>query len=392
MTSTRTTIRSRITTIVAISAALTGATAASAAIDRKIMAVGITPSNVAGGSFFDVFVDLTVSTTQSSAPVNASMLVSLRRNGVAVPGGIATINVQLNPGAGFCGAGGCGPGCGSGYVNGVLNTMLCLEDPPGCPSGNCDCECRIPSITWEFPGQEFEPGDEITVILTPLPGSASDPTGDPNTWKTTFDGLPYFWNRQVQSVEILPPESGRPGKVDLLVSGAVIWHGVIQPSDLAFEVHLVDATGHSVASGLVGGSMSPSGDALACGGIGCGGLCGVWNGVQVDCYSFPNIWFLPCVCGGNWLFPFPDWDPSDLDGLSIVLKPAPGSLPELPGLPSDPTPICPPSDLTGDCKVNGDDLGELLGQWGPCAGCSADFDHDGDVDGNDLGELLGDWG
>lgn len=50
-----------------------------------------------------------------------------------------------------------------------------------------------------------------------------------------------------------------------------------------------------------------------------------------------------------------------------------------------------PADLNNDGVVDGEDLGELLGQWGPCDGCSADFNGDGVVDGDDLGELLANW-
>jgi hypothetical protein len=49
------------------------------------------------------------------------------------------------------------------------------------------------------------------------------------------------------------------------------------------------------------------------------------------------------------------------------------------------------ADLTGDCKVNGADLGQLLSQWGS-AGGPADFDGDGHVGGSDLGILLSNWG
>jgi hypothetical protein len=44
--------------------------------------------------------------------------------------------------------------------------------------------------------------------------------------------------------------------------------------------------------------------------------------------------------------------------------------------------------------VNGDDLGILLGAWGPCAAtgpCSADLDRNGVVDADDLGRLLAAW-
>jgi hypothetical protein len=49
-----------------------------------------------------------------------------------------------------------------------------------------------------------------------------------------------------------------------------------------------------------------------------------------------------------------------------------------------------PGDLNGDGVVNGDDLGILLGAWGPGTG-PADLNLDGSVDGNDLGILLGNW-
>lgn len=50
-----------------------------------------------------------------------------------------------------------------------------------------------------------------------------------------------------------------------------------------------------------------------------------------------------------------------------------------------------PQDLNCDGAVDGGDLGILLGEWGPCRGCSADFDGSGVVDGADLGALLGSW-
>jgi hypothetical protein len=50
-------------------------------------------------------------------------------------------------------------------------------------------------------------------------------------------------------------------------------------------------------------------------------------------------------------------------------------------------------DLNADCIVNGIDLAQLLGAWGPCASpCSADLDGNGAVDGADLAFLLARWG
>ncbi len=52
-----------------------------------------------------------------------------------------------------------------------------------------------------------------------------------------------------------------------------------------------------------------------------------------------------------------------------------------------------PADFNRSGTVDGDDLGSLLGAWGPAGPDeAADFNHDGLVDGSDLGDLLGAWG
>jgi hypothetical protein len=50
------------------------------------------------------------------------------------------------------------------------------------------------------------------------------------------------------------------------------------------------------------------------------------------------------------------------------------------------------SDLNGNGIVDGGDLGQMLGSWGPCSGCNTDLDGDGATTGSDLGLLLGAWG
>ena len=60
--------------------------------------------------------------------------------------------------------------------------------------------------------------------------------------------------------------------------------------------------------------------------------------------------------------------------------------------------VAPPTcdaDLTGDGRVDGADLGVLLGTWGPCNGagtCPADINRDGQVNGADLGLIMGSFG
>lgn len=55
-------------------------------------------------------------------------------------------------------------------------------------------------------------------------------------------------------------------------------------------------------------------------------------------------------------------------------------------------PAAPAGDLDGNGRIDGADLGILLGDWGSCRGCASDLDGDGAVSGSDLGLLLGAWG
>ncbi len=49
-------------------------------------------------------------------------------------------------------------------------------------------------------------------------------------------------------------------------------------------------------------------------------------------------------------------------------------------------------DLDGDGCIGATDLSAVLGAWGPCTNCAADFNGDGDVGAPDLAELLARWG
>ena len=49
-------------------------------------------------------------------------------------------------------------------------------------------------------------------------------------------------------------------------------------------------------------------------------------------------------------------------------------------------------NLDGNDSVDAFDLAIVLGSWGPCEGCPADFNADGVVNAADLAQLLGSWG
>jgi hypothetical protein len=61
------------------------------------------------------------------------------------------------------------------------------------------------------------------------------------------------------------------------------------------------------------------------------------------------------------------------------------------GVPDQCEVIPPVGDVNLDCFVDGADLGLLLADWGPCAGCATDMNGDGVVNGADLGLMLAAW-
>jgi hypothetical protein len=86
------------------------------------------------------------------------------------------------------------------------------------------------------------------------------------------------------------------------------------------------------------------------------------------------------------------------DELTVVLRPVPGALPELPGFPEDdeesrPAPCI--GDLDGDGFVTVDDLLEVILDFGctnPPDECPSDIDLNGVVNVNDLLLLILHWG
>lgn len=49
------------------------------------------------------------------------------------------------------------------------------------------------------------------------------------------------------------------------------------------------------------------------------------------------------------------------------------------------------ADIDGDGDIDGDDLGQLLAEWGACPGCPSDLDGDDTVGGGDIGWFLASW-
>jgi FlgD Ig-like domain len=296
---------------------------------RAIRQVAVAPSTTmtTGDSFFDItlVVDIHGGGTQGHPDLSseAELFVNGLPRGSSISWGI-----QLGGPTGECGLG-CGSSCGALYVDGVLNTMLCHEDEPD------DCDCGY-WITGSFPGEPLQPGDEIMVLLRPAPGALPDPDGQDEIATLSFDGLGSGWNRSVQAVTV---NDLGGGIADLLVDTSVALRDVSGFADLSFVID-VEADGVVIASQLQTARFDPLGPAKVDCQIDCsGGSCGAFGvdpqtWIAAQCLPWPG--FAGCSCGVQLMVPIPAVPlPGPGVVLKVILRPAPGALPELPGFEED---------------------------------------------------------
>jgi hypothetical protein len=231
---------------------------------------------------------------------------------------------QSGPPVGCLGAGSCGGSCGNGYVDGVFNTLLCLEDGPG------DCACKFPSIKATFPGRGLQPGDNITVVVNPTPTSLPDIDATNNSKSFTFEDE-VLWDRRIDDISLAPNAAGG---YDLAVSGSTFHEGLLnflptgEPANLDsfFDVFV---NGVAVSSHELPYQPLPLSTYCTC-----GSACTLWNGETHTCQPFiPNQGH--CQCGFAWLDTVPSVPVSPVDEIMVLLRPAPGALPELPGFEDD---------------------------------------------------------
>jgi hypothetical protein len=329
-----------------------------------------------------IFVVWSIGSSNLSAPVDMTTELVFALDGTVIDS--FTIPASAGPNFNECLDGNdCGAAeCGDGDYGGNGVTFHCITED--IIQGITDCACKETSPP-EWPDFPLAIPGGVSCSLVPGGGGVTETRRDDDTILVDYDGEPIYWARGIEAVSARPTPGAPAGFVDIEVRGYAEWHG--QPNGLALDmiVDLVDRNGRVIASEFVPG-FGRSNDPTACGGVGCGGLCGFWNGLQVDC-SQSHI-FAACVCGGGWLAAFPGIDGDGIDGvLAVVLRPAPGALPELPGFGDDDERYvgC-DGDLNYDGVIDQADLGILLASFGVDAG--GDIDGDGDTDQADLGILL----
>lgn len=284
------------------------------------------------------------------------------------------------------------PAAGCAGINCGTQPCICH-----CPPNPCICECGPTTITSAPAQATLLPGDEIVVILRPAPGAAPDSNGSDDQISITYNGQPLFWQRRIVDVRFAPaasppmisaPDSFFDITIDLQVLGN--YEGT--PA-LGGTIVVENATG--TVLGQAPAMIPPHLSWLQCLGDCGGNNCMFTETIAGHCEPLGAA-LIPCPCQ-SVLFvatiPAVPMEPGD--EITVILRPAPGALPELPGFPDPESPETVP--CKEDCALpgpNGDvnvfDLFDLLSQWNNIGAC--DINADGIVDVFDLFALLSAWG
>jgi hypothetical protein len=163
-----------------------------------------------------------------------------------------------------------------------------------------------------------------------------------------------IWNRKAEGVSVLPAPVAGPF-FDITFSASIEAADLDGPSNLPTELE-IRVNGLPVHMVGIGGEFSPPGHAN-CAGLNCG---------SEPCFCAPP----PVVCerGAAIISAVATTSLQPGDEIIVLLRPARGALPELPGFPDDEEtrPVCPWDCGDGDFMVGITDFLKLLGQWGPC--------------------------
>ncbi len=221
-----------------------------------------------------------------------------------------------------------------------------------------------------------------------------DPSGD--ALAAVFQGDPIYWNRKIDSVEVVPTPGVGASFFDVFfeIDVEANYDGRLRlASQVELQVNGVPMGSLPVIfDDLIFNPCKPECDIVCVVSAAAGDL-----GVCREDDDGP----LPCSCQ---LAPvgltFEAVPATPGDEITVILRPAPGALPELPGFEEDdmrtePVPDPCPWDLDADGVVGIGDLLALFSLWGPCPGppgCPGDFNGDGFVGVGDMLSMFANWG
>ncbi len=369
----------------ALAAALNGGLHAQTQWNRNVEAIAITPAPVAGGGggvFNIITAYINVESDSPSAPRNLDTVIEFRRNGVTL--GAVEIGFDALPASNS----NCGAMCLSNQA------CICCQISPG----NTIYACGgfiAPAST----GASLDPGDEITVILIPASGALPDQDTSDDQLSIAYPGDPLFWNRRLAGISTSPTpgagdsffdvffdiavEANYDGPLNLATEAVLLVNGVaVAEQDVPLLIDDLLFTPCNAACTLTGCVLNPVGPYF--------GTC------QPDEGTFPCTCQYQPVPSTGLVFPAVPVDPGD--EITVILRPAPGALPELPGFPDDDEgTVRVPQPCVGDADGNGIvDVGDLLAvilDWGTDgSGNGGDVNNDGEVNVLDIVAVINNWG
>jgi len=313
-------------------------------INRKIEAISALPAPGTDDDLYQIVGYLSVDANEIIDKVDLSTVVAVHINGIVVDE--IPLRLSAEPVAGSP----CGP-CD------FFEVCTCGTNPN---SGVFGCQCGS-FFTFGGTTNPLRPGDEIMVLLRPAPGAipdSPDQQGD-DLMIITYHGRPIFWDRKVVSVDFLPTaQTEGNSTAEVTVAARANYDGKL---DLGFELEvLIDNVPQ----------MNIPVEDLDITWIQCLGDCdntdcALLNGITPKgiCSNALPLGWTECACTStNYYKVFiPDIPGPGGPNVKIILKPAPGALPELPGCLEKPE-----GDLDGDCDVELDDLMILLANWLKC--------------------------
>lgn len=338
--------------------------------NRKVEAISVTPDPASGRSEIVVYYSLLGGDTPS-APQDYATDMTVMVNGVAIDE--QRLPLTVGPGGG---PSGCGTSC--------LTTQPCVCCNVG---GDVVCFCGGWITAGEPSHATLQPEDVIEVLLRPAPGALPERDPSDDFLGQIFDGRERFWNRRLDSVLVAPTPGAGDSFFDIAYEIDVDTHydgGLSLATEVEVRVNGTsqgqfptdfpdDLTWNGCNDCGVYCAYFESGDpAGVCDTIG-GNNCGC----TVDSAVRGVIRAIPASPG---------------DVIEVILRPAPGALPELPGFEDDDDSSRCIGDLDGDGMIAFGDILEVLSAWGPCAGCPEDLNNSGAVDFGDLLLILGFWG
>jgi hypothetical protein len=339
-------------TIIAIGALFVAASMAQAQPapewNRKVEAIAVLPSAAAGDSFFDIFAVISVSANGILTTSDLSMEMDVVINGTTTQTQTVIASAEDPTPVDSC--------------DGLCGNRNCVCVNVG-DSQVCGCNIVIIKVPADEP-EPGAPGDEIMVLLRPAPGALPENDQSDDFIMQSFGGDPIFWNRRITSVEVTPVAGAGDSFFDIFT---VITYegnyGGALPLDAALDVEINGVLLNSLSVDFGGTSIWTNCPVI------CGTTCATnpTGGALGLCVEEKSL--LSCLCSSFPLdFTIPAVPLTPGDDIRVILRPAPGALPELPGFEEDEEvlPVCPWDCADFNFIVDVVDFFELIAHWGPC--------------------------